>query len=215
MKVRAGFLPGFYCRLIIVRVKSDLMLNESTYTAFAGSALLASGTLETMLPRVKALLDRDPGAPVLIFDDQSGKQTDFDFSGPLDEVLARAVPAQRRAGPGRPKLGVYSREISLLPRHWEWLEQQSGGASATLRRLVEEARKRDPSQQRARVSMDAAYRFMSAMAGNLAGFEEAARALYAANHDRFRDLICDWPEDIRAYAERLAADAFQENTGSL
>ena len=184
------------------------MEEECTYTAFVGETLIASGPIETVLPTVKAKFDLDAGALLLIFEDRSGRQVDFDLRGPLHEVVARALPAPPRLGPGRPKLGVVSREISLLPRHWEWLEQQPNGASAVLRRLVDEARKREPGEQRARLARQAADRFMSAMAGNLPGYEEASRALYAANRAQFEDLITHWPRDIRAYLKRRAEEAF-------
>ena len=179
-----------------------------TYTAFVGETLIASGALEAMLPVVKAKFDRDASALFLIFEDQSGRQVDFDLRGTVDEVVARALPAPPRTGPGRPKLGVVSREVSLLPRHWDWLEQQPNGASAALRRLVEEARRRDPGKERARLATEAAGRILSAMAGNLPGYEEASRALYAADRAHFEELILDWPRDIRAYLQRLVEDAF-------
>ena len=179
-----------------------------TYTAFVGETLIASGALEAMLPVVKAKFDRDASALFLIFEDQSGRQVDFDLRGTVDEVVARALPAPPRTGPGRPKLGVVSREVSLLPRHWDWLEQQPNGASAALRRLVEEARRRDPGKERARLATAAAGRILSAMAGNLPGYEEASRALYAGNRAHFEELIRDWPRDIRAYIQRRVEDAF-------
>jgi hypothetical protein len=161
-----------------------------------------------MLPAAKARYDAGGDHLLFVFDDQTGKAVDFDLRGSVDEVLARALPRPVATGPGRPRLGVVSREVSLLPRHWEWLEQQPNGASAALRRLVDEARKREPGRQRARMAADAAFRFMSAMAGNLPGFEEAGRALYAANRAVFDDLVRDWPADIQAHARRLAQDAF-------
>ena len=179
-----------------------------TYTAFLGETLIASGPLETLLPAVKARFDRDASALFLIFEDHSGRQVDFDLRGAVNEVVARALPVPPRPGPGRPKLGVVSREVSLLPRHWDWLEQQPNGASAALRRLVDEARKRDPGKERARLATEAAGRILSAMAGNLPGYEEASRALYAGNRARFEDLIRDWPCDIRAYMQRRVEDAF-------
>jgi hypothetical protein len=184
------------------------MEETRTYTAFVGDTLIASGLLEAMLPVVKAKFDRDASALFLIFEDQSGRQVDFDLRGTVDEVVARALPAPPRTGPGRPKLGVVSREVSLLPRHWDWLEQQPNGASAALRRLVEEARRRDPGKERARLATEAAGRILSAMAGNLPGYEEASRALYAADRAHFEELILDWPRDIRAYLQRLVEDAF-------
>ena len=179
-----------------------------TYTAFVGETLIASGPLETMLPVVKTRFDGDAGALFLIFEDHSGRQVDFDLRGAVNEVVARALPAPPRTGPGRPKLGVVSREVSLLPRHWDWLEQQPNGASAALRRLVDEARKRDPGKERARLATAAAGRIISAIAGNLPGYEEASRALYAADRAQFEERILDWPHDIRAYVQRRVEDAF-------
>lgn len=184
------------------------MEKEPTYTAFAGETLVATGPLATMLPAAKTQYDAGGNHLLFIFEDQTGKAVDFDLRGSLEQVLARALPRPAPAGPGRPRLGVVSREISLLPRHWEWLEQQPNGASAALRRLVDEARKREPGKQRARMTADAAFRFMSAMAGNQPGFEEAVRALYAGNQADFGAHVGPWPRDIRAHAERLAQDAF-------
>jgi uncharacterized protein len=176
----------------------------TTYTAFAGHQLIASADLETTLRRTKARLDKDDCAGVLIFDDRSGQQVDFDFRGTPDEVVARVSPvAKAQTGPGRPKLGVVSREVSLLPRHWEWLERQPSGASAALRRLVEEAKKGEGGEARARARRDAASRFMWAMAGNLPGFEEATRALFAGDDVALTRRMKKWPVDIRKHVERL------------
>jgi len=163
--------------------------------------MIASGSLERMLPRVKSRFDEDPGAPILVFHDQTGRQVDFDLRGSMADVLARAVPAR---GPGRPRLGVVAREVSLQPRHWEWLEQQPNGASAAIRRLVDEARKRDPEEERRRLAIEAASRFMTAIAGNLPNYEEATRALFARNWEKLGELIGEWPEDIRRHVMRLA-----------
>jgi hypothetical protein len=184
------------------------MEEQRTYTAFVGEARIAAGPLETLLPVVKERCDRSDGALCLIFDDRTGRQVDFDLRGSVEDVLARALPAASKAGPGRPKLGVVSREVSLLPRHWEWLEEQPNGASAALRRLVDEARKREPEEQRARRAQEAAGRFLTAMAGNLPGYEEACRALYAGDGERFEALTAGWPEDYRAYLRQLTAMAF-------
>ena len=168
-----------------------------------------------MLVVTKRYLDAPDPETVLIFEDATGKQVDFDFRGSEQDVLARLADhplfrcppdaAKKQTGPGRPKLGVVCREISLLPRHWEWLERQPGGASAALRRLVDEARKRDPQLADITALRDAAARFMSVMAGNLPGYEDALRALYAGNHDALRGRIAAWPADIRAHTERLIA----------
>jgi hypothetical protein len=177
-----------------------------TYTAFSGPTLLATGPLDTVLTAVKTRFDADPGAIVPIFEDHTGRQVDFDLRGPLPEVLTRAMP-EKRTGPGRPKLGVTAREVSLLPRHWEWLEQQPNGASAALRRLVDDARKKDPGEHRVRLAIEAAARFLSAIAGNLPNYEEATRALYNRNRQRLEELIGEWPGDIRAHVVRLVEGA--------
>jgi hypothetical protein len=122
-------------------------------------------------------------------------------------VLARALPPAGAARPGRPRLGVVGREVSLLPRHWEWLEQQPSGISAALRRLVDEARKREPGKQKARALREAASRFMTAMAGDLPGFEEASRALFAGEERRFERLVRGWPADVRKHALRWVREA--------
>jgi hypothetical protein len=177
-----------------------------TYAVFAGVRRVVSGGLREMLLRTKEHLDGG-GEPVLIFEDATGRQVDFDFQGAPGEVLERHAPAKAKAGPGRPKLGVVSREVSLLPRHWEWLEQQPNGASAALRRLVDEARKREPGKERARRARDAAGKFMWGMAGDLPGFEEASRALFAGDQERLGKLIRRWPKDIRSHLQRMVDEA--------
>ena len=181
------------------------MDEETTYTAFEGHRHIVSGGLKEMLLGTKACVDRGT-SEVAIFEDQTGRPVDFDFRGTADEVLGRVAPVPR-VGPGRPRMGVVSREVSLLPRHWDWLEQQPNGLSAALRRLVDEARKRDPGEERARRAREAAGRFMTAMAGDLPGFEEASRALYAKDHEGLRQKTSAWPEDIRRYIERLLQEA--------
>ena|SRR5579871_845374 len=181
------------------------MENVQTYTAFKGHTMLASGSLEQVLPELKKRFDADRGAILLVFNDATGRQVDFDLRGSDSQVLARALP-QQRTGPGRPKLGVVSREISLLPRHWEWLEEQPNGASAALRRLVDEARRREQGRQRVRLVLDAAARFMSAIAGDLANFEEATRALYLKDISRLKSLTAKWPRDVREHMLGMIRD---------
>jgi len=185
------------------------METERTYTSFASEKLVASGDLKTMLLGTKKFLDRHKDASVLIFDDHTGRQVDFDFRGKPQDVLERLsshplfathdAADNLRTGPGRPKLGVVCREVSLLPRHWDWLEQQPQGISSALRRLVEDARKNESGKDRARFAREAAGKFMWSMAGDLPGFEEASRALFANDQDRFQKLISDWPKDIRTH----------------
>jgi uncharacterized protein len=169
------------------------MKEERTYTVFCGDKQVASGELAAILAAAKAWVAEHGEAGLLYFEDETGKQVDFN----LREEIAPA-----RVGPGRPKLGVVSREVSLLPRHWEWLETQPNGASAAMRRLVEEAR--NSPEEKARRAQAAAGRFMTAVAGNYPGYEEAMRALYAGDRERMAELTSGWPKDVRAYAERLA-----------
>jgi len=177
------------------------------FTAFAGFTLIVTGNLPTVLIRVREFLEHEKQAQVFIFDDQTGKQVDFNLRGTLEEVLARVSPPAPKKGPGRPSLGVVCREVSLLPRHWEWLESQPSKASGTLRRLVESAMKSESREDRSRRRLEAAGRFMWSMAGNFEGFEEASRALYAGNRAGFAERIASWPADIRQHLERMVQQA--------
>jgi len=176
-------------------------------TAFDGHRRMAAGPL----PEVAAAV-RDAGRTVLVFDDADGRVVDLDPRESIQDLTRRLRPeadagvpeAAAPRGPGRPKLGVVAREVTLLPRHWEWLNAQPGGASAALRRLVEAARKQGGEAERERRRRDAAYRFMSALAGDLPGYEEATRALFAGDRRRFEDEIAGWPGDVRDYAAKLA-----------
>ena len=185
------------------------------FTAFIGPQRLVSGPLaEVALAVLKA--SKSPATePIVIFDDANGRPIDLDLRGTERDIVARLpqpasnpetaaddLPEPR--GRGRPKLGVVAREVTLLPRHWEWLGAQSGGASVALRKLVEEARRASGDRDRSRAARDAAYHFMSVMAGNLAGFEEASRALFADDRRRFVELIAGWPGDVRDHIVKLA-----------
>jgi hypothetical protein len=172
-------------------------------TVFQGFNKIASGTL----PQVAVIIRDSPqGGGLLVFDDSTGSQIDLDTRGTPEQIWVRyddqTAPEPR--GRGRPRLGVVAREVTLLPRHWDWLGLQPGGASVALRKLVEEARRASGDRDRVRAAQDAAYRFISAIAGNLPGFEEAVRALFTYDRRRFGDLIADWPEDVRDYAIELA-----------
>lgn len=197
---------------------TDLPLQ--TCTAFQGDARLAGGPLPDVALSVKAALAADPTAMILVFDDETGRAIDFDLRGTAEEIVARlAVPTAANAtgqteapterGRGRPRLGVVAREVTLLPRHWDWLAAQPGGASQALRRLVEDARRTDGGRSRVRQAQEAAYAFISAMAGNREGFEEASRALFAGDAAGFTAHSRSWPDDIRSHAENLAADALR------
>ncbi len=184
-------------------------------TAFMEQQLLASGPLaEVALAVMKA--SRSAGEKtILIFNDATGRPLDLDLRGSERDIVARLpqpapqlsaedLPVPEPRGPGRPRLGVVAREVTLLPRHWEWLAAQPGGASVALRKLVEAARRSSGDLDRSRAARDAAYHFMSAMAGNLPGFEEASRALFADDRRQFVALIAGWPGDIRDHIVKLA-----------
>jgi hypothetical protein len=185
------------------------------FTAFIGSRRLAAGPLDQVALAAKKAIDRGAQQPVLIYNDSTGRAIDIDTRGGDSEVLARLAqpfPPSRPRGRGRPKLGVIAREITLLPRHWQWLATQPGGASVAIRRLVETARRANQEQDKVQQRQEAAYHFMSAMAGNLPNFEEAARALFALDRDRFSELIGRWPADIRDHAFKLAFAATSDTT---
>jgi amidase len=175
---------------------------------------VATGDLPTVLARVRELLGREKSAQVLIFDDRTGKQVDFDLRGTLEEVLARVAPPSPKRGPGRPSLGVVCREVSLLPRHWEWLESQPARASGTLRRLVEAAGRTESPESLARRRLDATGRIMWSLTGNLEGFEEASRAMYARRWRDFSARIAAWPEDLRSHLERMVRPLREPEGGS-
>jgi hypothetical protein len=165
------------------------------FVAFAGAVRIAAGELAKTAAAARRAQDEDPSTAISVFNRETAEVVDLDLRGTDREVALRYAsletsPARR----GRPKLGVVAREVTLLPRHWDWLARQPGGASTTLRRLVEAARKADAGAARART--ETAYRFMSAMAGDLPGFEEAARALFAGERERLAALLAAWPTDI-------------------
>jgi hypothetical protein len=186
-------------------------------TAFVGTEIVASGSLEEVALAVKERLRQDPAVSPLVFDDATARPIDLDLRGSDEAVLKRlddhpvhgAKPPARAAG--RPKLGVVAREVTLLPRHWDWLASQPGGASVALRRLVDEARHANPVADRVRQAREATYRFMTAIAGNQPGYEEAIRALFAGNGARYHALIAGWPLDVMFYATALSVDAFEES----
>ena len=184
--------------------------DSQSCTAFDGHALIASGALTEVALAVKRLLDRHPARMPLIFDDATGQPVEVDLRASAAEVLARLQPAavgDAPRGAGRPRLGVVAREVTLLPRHWYWLNSQPGGASVTLRKLVEEARRNVSAKDRARIAGEAADRFMRTVAGDLAGYEEASRALWRGDRDAFNRHTRGWPKDVRDHARRLAAIA--------
>lgn len=186
-------------------------------TAFIGQERLASGPLAEVALAVMKASRSAAEKTILIFNDANGRPLDLDLRGSERDIVARLpqpasnpplsaedLPVPEPRGRGRPRLGVVAREVTLLPRHWEWLGEQPGGASVALRKLVEAARRSSGDLDRSRAARDAAYHFMSAMAGNLPGFEEASRALFADDRRQFVALIAGWPGDVRDHIVRLA-----------
>ena len=163
-----------------------------TVTAFHKGTLLASGGSEDVAASIRALPPLACSSDLLVFDDDTGRQVDIDL---------RPLPAAEARPRGRPALGVKAREVTLLPRHWDWLNAQRGGASAALRRLVDEARAKGRSEAECR---DSACRFLSAIAGDLPHFENAMREIYAGNRAGYDHLTRDWPADIRRHGQSLA-----------
>ena len=194
--------------------------------AFADHRAIARGPLDQVAFAVRDWQSRHADSTVLVFDTEQGRLIDLDLRGSDSEIVARlmAEPTNRRdaaaakstnapdsdlpRGRGRPKLGVVAREITLLPRHWDWLSIQPGGASVTLRKLVDAARRSQAGSEGARTAQEACWRFMSALGGDLPGFEEASRALFARQRERFVEELQVWPVDVRTHALALAERAF-------
>jgi Uncharacterized protein conserved in bacteria len=187
--------------------------------------MLAAGPLIDVAMAVKRATEANAAGPLLVFDDSTGHVIDLDLRGSKTDIEARlsqtmgadAVKPQQRlpratsaaqpadaAGRGRPKLGVVGREVTLLPQQWEWLASQPGGASVTLRKLVETARRNGAAKDKIRMAQDAAYAFLLAIAGNMPGYEDATRALFAHDRPAFEHRIADWPDAVRRYAIKLA-----------
>jgi hypothetical protein len=198
------------------------------YTSFAGHRCIAAGPLLGNVLAVRIALDGPVEGPVLVFDDATGRVVDVDTRGSEADIATRLAALAPTAPPthtepelvetaeprgrGRPRMGVVPREVTLLPRHWEWLAAQPGGASVALRKLVEEARRHGATKDRQREAQERAYNFMSALAGNLPGFEEATRALFANDGPRLSEVTAAWPPDVRTYALKLSSLALEGPT---
>jgi uncharacterized protein len=199
--------------------------------AFADSRRVAHGPLEQVALAVAAQLRATPNTSVLVFDAHDSTPIELDLRGSDDVIRERYQPvladqaladtaassdAFEPRGRGRPRLGVIAREVTLLPRHWDWLATQSGGASVALRRLVEQARSQSEATERRRTAVDTAYRFLHAIAGNAPGYEDALRALYAGDRTAFEARMADWPKDVRTHALTLLDTAAPpSDTGAL
>ncbi len=203
---------------------------DTACSAFEGSRLIASGALKDVALATKPVVDGWASSisppPVLIFDDTTSEVIELDWRGTLDDFVTRLdaqdhamrsampeLPAEAEVpetprGPGRPRLGVSAREVTLLPRHWEWLASQPGGASVALRKLVEVARLSSEVKDRVRHAAAAGYKFMSTMAGHETHFEEASRCLFAGDQAGFEALVAKWPADVQAHLKKILKDAF-------
>lgn len=191
-------------------------------TAFAAFTRIAFGPRAFVLQTLRAM-PQSPDTLVRVFDNATGARLDFDLrpdaADEPDEsahspLQAETPPDTQANAPartvGRPRLGVVAREVTLLPRHWEWLARQQGGASVALRKLVEDARRSNEGREAVRAAREAAYSFMNEMAGDLPGFEEATRALFADDRARFESLVAPWPEDVKQYLAALAANSWKQ-----
>jgi hypothetical protein len=216
----SAFSPGYIYNIILSGYYLYMNKTISTYTSFAGHRCIAEGPLLGNVLAVRLALDGPEEGPVLVFDDTTGRVVDVDTRGSEADIAARlavltppepeaqtqpelAEPSEPR-GRGRPRMGVVPREVTLLPRHWEWLAAQPGGASVALRKLVEEARRSGAARDRQREAQERTYNFMSAMAGDLPGYEEATRALFANDGARLSELTLAWPPDVRTYVLKLS-----------
>lgn len=191
-------------------VPSDLPV-----VAFVGAErIVAPAPLHRVLPALHAAAAAGKGP--LVFNLVDGRVIDLDLRGGAGEARARLGPAlvkPETRGPGRPKLGVTAKEVTLLPRHWDWLAAQPGGASVALRKLVEAQMKAGEGPERARRAKEAAYRFMTAMAGDLPGYEEATRMLFAGDWTAFDAAVEAWPEGVRGTAREMAGRAWRNGAG--
>lgn len=197
------------------------MTNAPAFIAFEGDRRLAAGLLVDVALAARKRVSQTGHRPIIVFDAATGQQVDLDLRGSEKDLRTRLaaaplpapsaedmVPADEKRGPGRPKLGVVPREVTLLPRHWDWLNAQPGGASVALRKLVEDARRTRGKTDAMRARQEAAYRFMGAIAGDLPHYDEVNRALFASDSTRFTELTENWPADVRDHARLLAAAAF-------
>ena len=176
-------------------------------TGFAGFRLIGRGDLGAVVRAAHSNRDHS----LQVFDDMTGRTVEIDLRGSMDDVLAKLTSppsAAPKPARGRPKLGVVSREVTLLPRHWDWLSTQPGGASAALRRLVDQARRETGDAAAVRQAQEVTYRVMTTLAGDLPGYEEATRALFAGDRARFEGLMAGWPKDFGAYVDELSDRAW-------
>lgn len=189
--------------------------SEFSYTAFGNGKLIVHGGLDEVVLKIKRWNDKNSTGSLLVFNDFTGKTMEFDLRGSEKDVLQRIemfLPQETAVavGPGRPKLGVVTREVSLLPQHWEWLASQPEGASGALRKLVEGAKKNSSTKETVKQVQERTYKIMSILAGDFPQYEEALRALYRKNEEGFKQHIAAWSPDIKDYVMKTAEPVFNE-----
>jgi hypothetical protein len=192
------------------------MKSEFSYTAFGNGKLIVHGGLDEVVLKIKRWNDKNTTGSLLVFNDFTGKTMEFDLRGSEKDVLQRIemfLPQETvvAAGPGRPKLGVVTREVSLLPQHWEWLASQPEGASGALRKLVEGAKKNLVMKETVKQVQERTYKIMSILAGDFPQYEEALRSLYRKNEETFKQHIATWTPDIKDYVMKTAEPVFDES----
>jgi uncharacterized protein len=188
-----------------------------SWIAFEHHRQLARGGSADVLSAVQQRLATQPEALVLVLDAITSERVELDWRLPAAQLLSQlpatlapddpdgAPGSEAPRGPGRPKLGVTAREVTLLPRHWDWLARQPGGASVALRKLVQSAMREGGPADAQRCATESAYRFMSIVGGDLPQYEEVSRALFAGDLARVNALAADWPADVAAHLRTLLA----------
>ena len=170
---------------------------NTQYLAIYEKSIVSRGSLEQIIVQVKAI---DMNIEPMVFEVDSCRRIDFSWYGDAATVFANASTDKPQTSKrGRPKLGVKAKEVTLLPRHWEWLSTQKGGASSALRRLVDEAQKNASTEDVICSQQQQLDKFMLAFLGDEPGFEEASRALYRNSKISFEAAIEVWPADIRDF----------------
>lgn len=180
------------------------------YVVFQGTRLIARGNmLETALAVYNAYKDKT-SAPVVALDSVTSELAEPDLRGGEDGIRARygvEADLHETKTRGRPKLGVTAREVTLLPRHWEWLESNHSGASAKLRELVETAMRASAGKDRQSHAVESLERFTNALAGDLPNAEEVSRAFYKGRMKDVIKLTADWPSDLLEHYIKLVERA--------
>lgn len=183
------------------------MNTKNTYTAFVGNTRLITDSLLNVALAIKN--QQHDSAPILIFEDQTGKQIDVNITGSESDIQQRYAELETVKKVGRPKLGVISREITLQQKHWDWLDLQNSSASAVIRKLIDQELNNAQSESNIMMTKQTTDRFMSAMLGNMPNYEEATRALYQGNKEGFLELIQDYPNDLKEYLNLRTVNIFK------